>query len=129
MCPEIRESERLSFIRDLFARVDNQATERFLELLAPNVSYWFGNQPALTGHEAVRRGLNDFFGGVASVRHELEEVWEGPASAAVQARVFYERLDGRHVDLPAVTVIHFDSTSGLITRYQAIGDITPLLAP
>lgn len=115
------------WIPALFASIDARDAGRFVEFLADDARFRFGNLPAVAGRAAIRATVAEFFAGIAACRHQLHAVWSPPGHAIVQGEVAYTRLDGGVVTVPFVNVLGLDG--GLVRDYLIYVDATPLFAP
>jgi hypothetical protein len=61
----------LEFINNAFAAVDSRISARFLELLTPGVSFIYANQAPAKGLEQVKGALDQFYGAVKSMQHDI----------------------------------------------------------
>lgn len=111
----------------LFATIDARNTAGFLGFLTADAEFRFGNSPSVFGHEAIRAGVDGFFGSIAGCRHRALRTWGDETSAVCQGEVTYTRLDGRTVTLPFVNV--FEMRGDRVSRYLIYNDLAPLFAP
>ena len=114
-------------LRSLFAALDRGDVDRSLEYLAPDASLRFGNSEPIHGRQAIKESLHEFYKVFKWVRHDHVETWRADDGAAVEADVTYERIDGREVHVPAVTICRFDE-HGLVNDYRIFVDLAPLFA-
>jgi len=91
----------------VFAVVDAGDAARFIELLTSDARFRFGNAPAIVGSDAIRSAVAGFFAAIASSRHELLEIWSGPATAVCEGVVTYRRHDGSTLSIPFANVFEF----------------------
>lgn len=116
-----------AWIPALFASIDARDAGRFVEFLADDGRFRFGNLPPVAGRAAIRTTVADFFSAIAACRHRLHAVWSPPGHAIVQGEVTYTRMDGGVVTVPFVNVLALDGD--LVRDYLIYVDATPLFAP
>lgn len=111
----------------LFATVDAMKTHAFVEFLAEDARFVFGNGEPMVGRPAIVAGLDGFFSTIHGLQHELVNEWSVDADTIVESRVTYQRLDGGTVTVPAVSIWHVGD-DGLIIDYRVYVDLAPLYA-
>ena len=121
MSSEIPLTNRLD---GLFASIDEKDTDAFLGYLAEDASFRFGSAPAVTGHAAIREGVDGFFASIAGSEHSLKNVIGNDHILVCEGEVTYERHDGSNVTLPFTNV--FDVDGERIAQYKIYIDIAPL---
>ena len=84
----------------LFAAIDAQNAERFVEFLTEDGEFVFGSAPAVKGRAAVAEAVAGFFSSIAGLKHRDLQIWDVPGKRIVEGRVCYTRHDDREVDLP-----------------------------
>jgi ketosteroid isomerase-like protein len=89
----------------VFAVVDAGDADGFVELLAPNAEFRFGNAPVIVGHPAIHAVAAAFFAAIASSRHRLLSTWNGAAGTVCEGEVTYTRHDGSVISLPFANVL------------------------
>jgi ketosteroid isomerase-like protein len=119
--------DRVASLTSLFAAFDRGDIDGYLEYLAPDASLRFGNAEPIHGRAAIKESLQEFCKVFNRIRHDHVATWRGPDGAAVEADVTYERIDGREVHVPAVTICRFDE-HGLVGDYRVFIDLAPLFA-
>lgn len=120
------QSPSTEWLPELFAAIDKKDVEGFLGYLAGEASFRFGSAPAAVGHDAIRQGLEAFFGSIEALSHNVAKTWTGPDTIACEGEVTYTRLDGNKVVIPFVDV--FDMAGDKIAAYKIYIDIAPLYA-
>jgi hypothetical protein len=110
----------------LFSSIDAMDTSRFLSFLTQDGVFRFGNLPAATGHEAIRRAVDGFFSSIHASQHGILNVWSVPDHVICQGYVAYTRHDHSQLTLPFVNV--FGMRGKLIHDYLIYIDATPLFA-
>ena len=89
----------------VLAVVDTGDADGFVELLAPNAQFRFGNAPVIVGHPAIHAAAATFFAAIASSRHRLLGTWNGAAGTVCEGEVTYRRHDGSEISLPFANVL------------------------
>ncbi|HEY3505962.1 MAG TPA: nuclear transport factor 2 family protein [Actinocatenispora sp.] len=110
----------------VFRAVDATDVSAFVELFTPDGRFTFANEAALAGRDAIADALTAFYATLAGLRHDIRSEWTTGADTIVEATVTYDRLDGRAVSVPAVTLFH--TADGLIDDYRIYIDLTPVYA-
>lgn len=120
--------EMPSTVRDVFQAVDAKDAQRFASYLTPDAVFRYANAPAVTGPDATREAVAQFFAAVQSLRHELLQVWTLGEMVFCKGEVSYERLDGSKAGpFPFFNV--FKMRGDKIAEYLIYVDISPLFAP
>ena len=112
----------------VFAAVDAEDTATFIEFFSDTGRFVFGNGEPLVGHDAIADGVGRFLDTIGGLRHEVVNEWVTGPDTVVELKVTYERLDGRSVSVPGVTIFHLDQ-AGLIDHYRIFIDLAPVYAP
>jgi ketosteroid isomerase-like protein len=120
-------TERATFLSEMFAALDRGDVPTYLEYLSEDASLRFGNNDPVVGRAAIKASLDEFYTTFRWVRHDHVATWTGTDGAAVEADVTYERHDGSHVHVHAVTICRFDG-DGLVADYRIFVDLAPLFA-
>ena len=115
------------FTARVFALVDSTDASGFGRLFAPEGRLRFGNSEPMTGPAAIEAGVRGFFGTIKTLRHAVVKEWVVGADSITELFVEYDRLDGRTVSIPVVTIWHLDE-SGLIDDYRVYFDLEPVFA-
>ena len=117
---------REATLRELFASIDAQDADRFVEFLTPDGSFRFGSAPAVEGREAVREAVAGFFESIRGLSHALDRVVSEGDTLVTEGAVTYTRHDGSTITLPFVDVFEYEGE--LISEYKIYMDIAPLYA-
>lgn len=89
-----------------FLAVDEKAAQRLGDdWFAADFVLQFGNWPQVTGKNAAVAALDQFFGSIEGLSHQLVNVVSEGSSTVVESVVTYRRLDGTNVALPAATLL------------------------
>jgi ketosteroid isomerase-like protein len=116
-----------SLLEELFRAVDTRDASGFVEFLAPDAVFRFGNAPIITGRAAISTAVSEFFRSIAGLDHRLLGRWADGDSMACHGEVTYSRHDGSTVTLPFANV--FRLRDGLISEYLIYADLSPLYDP
>jgi ketosteroid isomerase-like protein len=119
-------AERRQMVTEMFAAIDRMDVEALIVLMAEDSWQRFGNAEPLHGHQAIREANHAFLGSLASIHHEITDIWESDAGIVCRLRVTYGRRDGQTVTIPGVTI--FKEQGGLISEYQVYFDVAPVFA-
>lgn len=111
----------------VFAAVDKMEPGAFVEFLAEDARVVFGNGAPLVGREAIAAGTQAFFATIKGLHHRIVKEWHVGADTVVETEVTYDRLDGRSVSVPVVSIWR-TRADGLIDDYRIFFDLTPVYA-
>lgn len=114
------------WIRQLFECVDAKDVEGFLGYLTDDVKFSFGNAPAVTGKDSVRKSLEGFFASIEGLSHRILETWVHPETVICQGEVTYTRIDNSQVTIPFANILRMEGER--IKEYLIYIDITPLFS-
>ncbi len=107
--------------REMFLALDGGDVQGFMSFLAEDVSFRFGNGPAVSGRVAVQSAVGNFLSRFESISHLLEYCWLEGERMALEGQVAYHFRDGRVVDVPFVDV--FQLREGKILQYLIFIDL------
>lgn len=119
--------ERSDWWQRLIGRIDTKDTGGFVEFLADDAEFRFGNAEPIHGRDAIAAAVEGFFGSIKESRHRIERTWDDGATRVCHGMVCYTRHDGSRVTLPFVNVFYMDGER--IARYLIHIDMGPLYAP
>lgn len=114
------------WVRELFSALERRDALGFARFLTEDVTYVFGNAPAIHGRNATREMVAVFLEGVAGVQYELERSWVREDSLIVDGHVTYTRQDGMTLTVPFCHVCLRQGDR--ISDYRAYGNISALYA-
>lgn len=113
--------------------VDRKDADGFANAFTDGGTLRFGNSDTLTGRDAIRVAIAQFFSAFESLRHHSGRTWIDGDTVVLEAVVTYVRHDKREVTVPAVTIFHLVppsvSSSPLADDCRIYVDLTPLFAP
>jgi ketosteroid isomerase-like protein len=111
---------------DMFRASDALDVDGWVAYLAPGVRFRFGNADPLTGREAVRQAVAEFFTTISGLRHTIVRDWRADDMIIQKLEVTYTRRDGKTVTVPAVNLLRV--SDGLIADYEIYVDLAPVYA-
>ena len=114
------------WLKQLFGAVDAKDTPRFLEFLAEDASFRFGNLPVCRGKREIGVAVQGFFDSIDACSHQLATSWEVPGFVICHGAVTYTRHDRTAVSVPFANI--FGVHENLIRDYLIFADITPLFS-
>lgn len=112
------------WIDRLFAAIDSKDAGSFIGFLAPSCVFRFGNMAPVEGKDAIGIAVNAFFESIASLRHELEDVWDVPGGKVCHGWVSYTRGDGSVLTVPFANVLKGQEHG--VTEYRIFADTSQL---
>jgi ketosteroid isomerase-like protein len=115
-----------NWVKDYYAAVDSMNMEQYLAYHTDDIKFRFGSTPTTVGKEAIEQGLNQLWGALESLRHQMSGVWQIGNVTIVEAEITYTRKDGKVVVLPAATILRRDGN--LVSDIRINMDINPLFA-
>jgi limonene-1,2-epoxide hydrolase len=110
----------------LFASIDAMDTESFLSFMREDGTFRFGSSPPVTGHNAIRAAVENFFASFAALKHDLQRQIADDNVVVCEGEVTYTRHDGSNITLPFANIFEIDG--GLISLYRVYIDVGPLFA-
>lgn len=113
-------------VRQVFADIDTLDADKFVAHLTPDAVFRFGNADPITGREAVREAVAQFFATIDGLTHHIKNVWEVGDTIIAQIDVEYRRRDGRTVILPNADILTYDGE--LASDWRIYIDLAPLYA-
>ena len=120
---------QVTLIRAVFDAIDSMRAQSAAQLLHDDVTFVFGNGPAVHGRPDVEQAMVDFLAALGGIRHELTGLWQAsddPDTVIAQMTVHYTRQDGSHIHLPCCNV--FRVRAGLVADYRIYMDVNPVFA-
>lgn len=115
---------REAWIRDLFCSIDAKDCDRWLEFLARDACFRFGNSPIVEGRDAIRETITAFFDSISALRHDIIKIWDQPDTVICRGEVTYTRLDHSTLCIPFANVLRL--SDNLIREYLVYVDASEL---
>jgi len=115
------------WLRDLYSTIDAKDLDGFVGALSDDVVVVFGNNPPAVGKDQVRAAIGGFFGTIASMSHNFLHVYADGDTTLLEADIDYGRLDGSHVHVPCLSVLHRDGD--VVDQLRIFVDLAPVFAP
>lgn len=112
------------WIRQLFTAIDRRDWEGFPLFFTDNGTFRFGNAPAVSGQDNIRKAVHDFFVKIKDLRHRITGVWEIENTVILEGEVTYTRLDDKVITLPFANILRMENDS--IVDYRVYIDISAL---
>ena len=91
----------------MFAVADTLDVDAYVTFLAPDVYFRFANADPITGRDAVRDAVGQFFTTIKGLQHTIVREWHDADTIIQQLDVTYTRLDDRTVTVPGGFKIPF----------------------
>ncbi|MBT8442721.1 MAG: nuclear transport factor 2 family protein [Gammaproteobacteria bacterium] len=117
----------MDWIKDMFAALDAEGVPGLFPYLHDDVLFRFGSFPPGHGRETFDETWRAISTDIASLSHELLDVWDMGESAVCRGNVTYELKDGRSVTVPFVNVFYL--RDGKIAEYLIYVDASAVFGP
>lgn len=114
-------------IRDVMKAVDAKDAARFATFMTPDAVFRYANAPIVTGPDAIRQAVAQFFDAIQALRHEIVAVWTQDDMVFCKGEVSYVRHDGSKAG-PFPFVNLFKLRGDKIAEYLIYVDISSLFA-
>ncbi len=108
----------------LFQSIDNQDTGAFVEFLADDVLFRFGNADPVRGKVAVGEAVSAFFDSVMGIHHDLVRCWNVENAEICHGMVTYTRHDLTTLSVPFALILGI--SDNLIKEYFIFVDVSGL---
>ena len=112
------------WVAELFRCVDTKDCGAWLDFLAPDACFRFGNAAVVEGRDAIRETVTAFFASISALRHDVLETWRHPDAVICRGDVTYTRLDGSSLTVPFANVLEL--RGDLIRAYLVYADTSEL---
>jgi ketosteroid isomerase-like protein len=116
-----------TWVKDLFAIVDDGTPEEFADRVTDDAVLKFGNADPVVGRDNIREASRSFRSSLAGLHHEIQSAWRVDDLVMAELAVTYRRHDGQVLTLPCANAFEL-AEDGLIRRYQIYMDIAPVFA-
>ncbi|SER72762.1 Ketosteroid isomerase-related protein [Pseudomonas sp. NFACC02] len=114
-------------MKQMFDCIDGQDLDGFLNFLADDAVFRFGNSPSMKGKDIIRAGVMGFYSQIHSLRHEVTGEWINGNVTIIEFDSFYKRHDGVVVGVPCCVVLRFNDQR-LIEDYRININLGPVFA-
>jgi SnoaL-like domain len=114
-------------VKEIFASIDAMSADAFVAHLTEDVSFRFGNAPAVHGRAEVADAVNGFWASIGGLTHHILKTWDADDTTICQIDVEYKRLDGGVVVTPNCDILVFEGD--LVKDWQIYIDVAPVYAP
>ena len=94
-----------AWIEKMFRAIDTCDAAAFTPFLTEDVSFRFGNIPAVKGNAAVGAFVQGFFGTLGGLRHQVNDVIVANDVVVAEGHVTYTRKDGSTLQVPFANVM------------------------
>lgn len=116
----------VDWTKQLFSDIDKMEPDTFANYFADSGVFSFGAFPAATGRAAIAEFVRNFFSTLASLAHDVIDVYEHGDLLIIRFDVTYTLDGGATVTIPAMETVRREN--GLVTEYIIFLDPTPLQA-
>jgi ketosteroid isomerase-like protein len=117
-----------NLVRTLIRAVDDSDHDTIAALTATDVHFRFANAAPTSTRSELLAAAQSFRDALADMRHTIVDLWEVDTSTVVGLfDVYYQRLDGRELNLPCCNV--FRVRDGVVNDYRIYMDVNPVTAP
>jgi ketosteroid isomerase-like protein len=117
-----------NLVRTLIRAVDDSDHDTIAALTATDVHFRFANVAPTSTRSELLAAAQSFRDALADMRHTIVDLWEVDTSTVVGLfDVYYQRLDGRELNLPCCNV--FRVRDGVVNDYRIYMDVNPVTAP
>lgn len=110
-----------------FQMADRLDPQEFVTWYTPDGVFQAGNQPPVTGHDAIIAALTPFYALIRTMRHEKTGCWIAGDSGVFEAVAHFETRDGRKLALPAMTSLRVRDNR--VARLLFVMDPSPIFHP
>lgn len=113
-----------TLVDHLFRSVDAMDTDTFLSFLTEDITFRFGNAPAVTGKQAVNEAVTGFFNAIKSLHHTIDQVWSQDNHIICKGTATYTRKDDSTLTVPFANIFRIHEEK--ISEYLIYVDISQL---
>lgn len=108
----------------LFEAIDRSDAEGFSVFLADDVTFRFGNAPAVHKKAQVKEVVGGFFASIKTLRHQIHDIWHVDNAVVCHGMVTYTRHDGTTLTVPFANIFKMDGD--LIKDYLIFAETSEL---
>jgi limonene-1,2-epoxide hydrolase len=113
-------------VHRIFATADQLKLDEWIVYFVEDARFQFGNAKPITGHDAIRSTMAQFFSAIKAMHHDFDGMYQQDDVVIAEANVMFTRLDDKVVHIPAVTI--FRMQGNLIQDFRLYMDVTPVFA-
>jgi hypothetical protein len=113
-----------NWIIEIFASIDDKNIEKFSSFLSDDCSFRFGNFPAVHGIDGIGEFVGGFFDSIASLKHDIADIWTIPDGAVCHGSVSYIRHDNSVLSVPFSNI--FKTSNDKVNEYLIFADTSQL---
>ena len=114
----------VDWIERQYETVDGMDMDGFLPFIDDEAQLRFGNSEPASGHDQIRRAVDEFWDSIEDLRHEFTGIWERDDVVVLEASIRYTKLDGEAMYIPVTTIIEREGE--IVTALRIYGDMAPL---
>ncbi|SMG23759.1 nuclear transport factor 2 family protein [Paraburkholderia susongensis] len=114
------------YASEVYEAVDSRDEQRLLPFLAENCAFIYANKEPVVGRANVAEASRNFMALIASIKHQLLDVWGFDNVIVSRLEVTYTRKDGSTLIVPAVTIWRMHARQ--IEDYRIYIDVAQLFA-
>jgi len=111
----------------LFGRGEAFDSEGFIGFFTDAPMYQFGNAEPCLNKAAIKQSVDQFFGSVDALYHDIRNLWEVGDAVFVEMDVSYWRKDGTSIALPCADIFRFDGEK--VLELRIFMDANPIFNP
>lgn len=111
-------------IKGLFKAIDEKNAVSFVNFIAPECTFRFGNGEPVRGRKNIERYVSGFFDSIEGLSHEINDAWDVTDGKVCHGFVTYTRKDRSQLSVPFSTVLKTGETG--INEYLIFADISQL---
>ncbi len=114
-------------IKELFTSIDKMDADQFSSFFTDEGTFVYGTMMSVTGRDAVKEAVAQFFGNLSSLKHQNVRTWNGgdDETMFVGGDVTYVLANSNTVDIPFMN--KFTISDGKIHHYQVYTDPTQMI--
>jgi limonene-1,2-epoxide hydrolase len=113
-------------VQRIFATADRLNLDEWIAYFVEDARFQFGNTKPITGHDAIRLTMTQFFSAIKAMHHDFDGMYQQDNIVIAEANVMFTRLDDKVVRIPAVTI--FRMQGDLVQDFRLYMDATPIFA-
>ena len=113
-----------NYIKNMYAVIDAKDGAKLAAMMAENGIFRFANMPPVTGREAIKGFLANFFQSIQDIKHTDLEDWQTGDTRFATGTVAYTRHDGSALSVPFSVILKMQDN--LIQEYLIFVDASEL---